>query len=236
MNQNVTIIKPKVLIKILEDYFPDQNISGTFMMPPSYIGSLTLLESAMLLAFVKLIRPKKVFEFGTFMGHTSVFFAKNIAEDAKVHTLDVPQNYAVNDGSKTKASEVDSLLRDQSVTLKAKCITNENKEVKRKINPILCNSLEFETDKLQNSVDLVFIDGGHETHIISSDTIKATEMITEKGVIVWHDYKSDVFTDVTEYVDKFSQSHKVFHIAHTNIAFMWKSQEELLLKTHRSFS
>lgn len=236
MNQNVITIRPKVLIKILEEQFPDQNVSGTFLMPPSYIGSLTLLESAMLLAFVKLMKPQVVFEFGTFMGHTSVFLAKNIDSNALVYTLDIPENDVGTEVFNTKAEQVDNLLREQSVSTKAKCIENESDEVKGKIKRILCNSLDYDTESLKNSVGLVFVDGGHETHIVSSDTMKALEMLTEQGVIIWHDYNSDVFTDVTNYVNNFAQKHTIFHIAHTKMAFMWKAQESLIMETHKSFS
>lgn len=236
MSQNVITIRPKVLIKMLEEQFPDQNISGTFLMPPSYIGSLTLLESAMLLAFVKLVKPQNVFEFGTFMGHTSVFLAKNIEPSALVYTLDIPENEVSSEVFNTKAEQVDNLLREQSVTTKAKCIDNESEEVQAKINRILCNSLDYDTESLKSSVGLVFVDGGHETHIVSSDTEKAIDMLTEQGVIIWHDYNSDVFTDVTDYVNNFAKNQTIFHIAHTNIAFMWKAQESLIIDTHNSFS
>ncbi|NMP03415.1 class I SAM-dependent methyltransferase [Pseudoalteromonas arctica] len=236
MSHNVITIKPKVLIKILEDKFTGENITGSFLMPPSYIGSLTLLESAMLLAFVKLIQPKHVFEFGTFMGHTSVFFAKNIAEDALVHTIDLPQGYIVDNGCETKAEEVDNLLREQSITSQAKCIENEGQDIQRKINRILCNSLEFCTKAHTTSAGIIFIDGGHDTEIVKSDTCKALEMLSEGGVIVWHDYNSTVFTDVTDYVNEFAKCNTIFHIANTNIAFMWKAEENLVRHLHNSLS
>ncbi|MEQ3529353.1 class I SAM-dependent methyltransferase [Pseudoalteromonas piscicida] len=225
MNNQVTVIKPKVLIKMLEESFPEENIVGEFLMPPSYIGSLTLLESAMLLAFVKLIRPSKVFEFGTFMGHTSVFLARNMDKDGVVYTLDIPHEDYRNESFNSKAQEVDHLLRQQSVEQQAKCIEKEGDEIKSKIVRLLCNSLTFSTSELAKECGLIFIDGGHETEIIESDTQKALEMLGEGGVVVWHDYNSDIYTDVTKFIDKISLEHSIFHIAHTNMAFIWPGME-----------
>jgi predicted O-methyltransferase YrrM len=232
MSGKVIKIKPIVLIKMVEERVTGENIAGEFLMPPSYIGSLTLLESAMLLAFMKVIRPIKVFEFGTFMGHTSVFLARNIDENGVVYTLDIPCEDVDRKSFDSKAEEVDHMLRLQSVEEQAKCIEKERDEIKAKIVRLLCNSLTFSTSELTKQCGLIFVDGGHETEIIKSDTQKALEMLSEGGVLVWHDYNSDVFTDVTEFVDAYSVEHSIFHIAHTNMAFMWPGMEAELLALH----
>jgi hypothetical protein len=39
--------------------------------------------------------------------------------------------------------------------------------------------------------DSVFIDGGHQVEVVSSDQRNAVEMLRPGGVVIWHDYSGD---------------------------------------------
>ena len=42
---------------------------------------------------------------------------------------------------------------------------------------------------LVGKAEFIFIDGGHDAPVVTSDTLKALEMVSPDGVIVWHDYR-----------------------------------------------
>jgi predicted O-methyltransferase YrrM len=83
-------IRPREIFKLVEDKFPNRNIEMVMNIPPSGIGSLFSLESALLVALMKVIDPKAVFEFGTYNGNGALLFARNTRSDAVITTLNLP--------------------------------------------------------------------------------------------------------------------------------------------------
>ncbi|MBL8012699.1 MAG: class I SAM-dependent methyltransferase, partial [Candidatus Omnitrophica bacterium] len=67
-------------------------------------------------------------------------------------------------------------------------------------------------------IDLVFIDGNHSYEFVKSDTENALEMLSEKGVIIWHDYDYIIHKDVFRYLNKLAKTHKIYSIPHTRFA------------------
>jgi predicted O-methyltransferase YrrM len=54
---------------------------------------------------------------------------------------------------------------------------------------IYCDSREWDTSNYPpDFFDSVFIDGGHQTEVVVSDTRKALEVLRRGGLILWHDY------------------------------------------------
>jgi hypothetical protein len=67
------------------------------------------------------------------------------------------------------------------------------------------------------NAEFVFIDGGHEASIIEADTNNARSIVSE-GVIVWHDFGSNIHNDVTDYLKK-ENNRKIFHVKGSLCAF-----------------
>ena len=63
------------------------------------------------------------------------------------------------------------------------------------------DSTELDFPREIGTIDFAFIDGGHTEEIVASDT-EGVFSCMEKGVIVWHDYKSGIHSDVTKYLQK----------------------------------
>lgn len=91
MKNEITIIRPRQIFKIVEDKYLDTNIELTITMLPSGIGSLLTLEISLLVALTKIINAKRIFEFGTFNGNKSLLLATNTPLDAIITTLDLHQ-------------------------------------------------------------------------------------------------------------------------------------------------
>ncbi len=230
-------IRPKVIFKEIEKKFPNSNVNFTVNIPTTQIGGLTLLESSILVSFVKLLSPLNIFEFGTYMGATSTLFALNSLKDTKVVTLDIdPEDNTLSKESSTKDILVDdrandNYLRTEFVNSGAIYINRCDELTKSKIEQIYQDSrtLNLEDKNLVNKFDLIFIDGGHDYDTVKNDTQKALKMSRDDAVIIWHDYRSSIHSDVTTFIDEFSRENRVFYIENTMLVFMLKGRYKDLI-------
>jgi len=96
--------------------------------------------------------------------------------------------------------------------------------VQNKINLIFEDSTKFDESKLVNSIDLIFIDGGHNYTCVKSDSEKAFKMIKKGGYIFWHDYNviKKSCKDVVKYIHEISETKKIFHIKNTSLCYYKK--------------
>lgn len=225
--QQVITIRPKIIFKEIEQRFPNQYITWQVGIPATEIGGMTLLESSILVSLIKIFEFKNIFEFGTYMGATTMLFALNTPQDAKIISLDIDPNDFIQsniDSSKILINDKDNdaFLTKNVLHNGAKYIKTADKSMQRKITLLLCDSLKLDiaTQQLKQKFDFIFIDGGHDYEIIKKDTENALEMLQHNGIIAWHDYESKIHTNVTKYVNEFSQNHTIYHVANTMIAFM----------------
>jgi predicted O-methyltransferase YrrM len=128
--------------------------------PNSHDGSVTTYELMILNKLVQRQNPKLIVEFGTFDGRTAMNFAAN-ARAAKIITIDfAPQP---------------RLFDDMPIAANIECKFGD--------------STNFDISAYRGKADFIFIDGGHDAPVVTSDTLKALEMVSPDGVIVWHDYR-----------------------------------------------
>jgi predicted O-methyltransferase YrrM len=134
---------------------------GTVLhQPNSHDGSVTTYELMILNKLVQRQNPNLIFEFGTFDGRTAINFAAN-ARAAKIITIDFALQPRLFD----------------------------NKPVAANIECKFGDSTKFDVSAYRGKVDFIFIDGGHDAPVVTNDTLKALEMVSPDGVIVWHDYR-----------------------------------------------
>ena len=110
ISKKIHKIKPKVLFHLIEQKYPNKNNTILLNIPPSEIGGLTLLEHTLLISIIKLVKPDFLFEFGTYLGATSVVMAANSSENARVYTLDIPQSGI--DSQKNLDKKRDDIIND----------------------------------------------------------------------------------------------------------------------------
>lgn len=231
-------IRPKVLFQKIENLFPDSNIMFNVSIPTSAIGGMTLLESSILVSLTKLLSPSNFFEFGTYLGATSVLLAINSSEHAKVTTMDLPpENIAPKtteiDDYRILHDDVenDNYLRCMFAEKGAFYIDRTDDITKRKIYRIHHDSRTLNPLNLGLSerFDFIFIDGGHDYETVKIDTTNALNMAKEDAVVIWHDYRSKIHGDVTKFVDEFSHENSVIHVQNTMLAFTLKGKFRDLL-------
>ena len=154
-------------------------------------------------------QPRRVVEFGTFLGHSALIFAMN-APNAQILTLDLPDD--VDDIS--NLNETDQSHVRSSRALVGQCYRGT--PYARRIEEMKCDSRQLQLKSVMQSADLAFIDGGHDLSCITADTKNALAVATPGTVILWDDYFW-LYPDVVEYLEHLGQRLDLVRISDTNI-------------------
>jgi len=200
---------PRVSIETL---FPGiEDVDITLVSPLHEEGGNVWVNELVVLAGVcRLLKPKHVFEIGTFNGRTTVNLAANSPLDAIVHTLDIPHDHP-------KFAPVEGEERFQ--------LHENNGAFYRKsayaprVDQLWADSAEFDVTPLIGQIDLAFIDGSHNYDYVKNDTEKVMAMMAPGGVVFWHDYHPQ-YPDVAQYLEESSSSR--YHIETTSLVVQRK--------------
>ena len=213
--------------KIFEPVRISENLLGptnnliiqSFSIPSSYkvVGMTSDYESWILSCLSKV--SDNIFEFGTCSGKNTMLMALNSKENSNIVSLTLSQN---------QSRELSLDKKDNNTSIRN--IINESnyekflfsgKKIEKKIEVIFIDSRKFNTEKYLRKFDLIFIDGGHTYSIVKNDSEKAFKMLSNKGVIIWHDYVvgKDSCKDVCKYINELEKEKKIFHIKDTSMCF-----------------
>jgi hypothetical protein len=202
----ITQIRPYQLFAMA----PEGNIT---LPMPRRKGSLSatpnLLENFLLIAAARSVSARRVFEFGTCYGTTTLNLAVNT--QAQIWTIDLgePLPYqAPEDAPYTRFH------------LSGNPDYHGRPEASR-ITKLTGDSRTFDFSPYSASIDLVFIDGGHDRDTVERDTQNAFAMTSKNGVIAWHDYNEPRHPDVTEFLD--SRPEDIYHVEDTRLCFWFAS-------------
>jgi hypothetical protein len=184
-------------------------------------GDIRVEELFLLSLMAQHLRPKKIFEFGTFDGRTTLHFALNTEPGARIYTLDLPDIPP----SEIKLEYASGYENLPYITKRK--IGNEytDMDVSYKITQLFGDSATFDFSDFHNAMDLVFVDAGHSYEYVKSDTLNAFKMLKPGGTIIWHDYNNH--PGVTTWLDEFSSLKKLHWIRGTwLVVFMGKEVQE----------
>lgn len=223
------LIKPKVVFMKIEASDP-MPVSMTINVPSSDIGSVTLLEASVLVSLVKLVKPRKLFEFGTFLGYSTSLFVENSAADCTVYSLDLGDSH-VSDKPLESFAEADlrsdgnindEYLRGAQGARGPHYTTALSAADRSRLHLLQQDSRQFDpaAHGLEGSVDMVFVDGGHDTETVTIDTANARKMVGDSGIIVFHDFSSTIHSDVTSFVNGLASNEVVVCVQHTMLAIL----------------
>jgi hypothetical protein len=162
-------------------------------LPPNYAGGIMALEAVMLVKLLKLLQPRKLFEFGTYRGDTTRLLLENMEPDAHIHTLDLDSADGVtfqgNDGD--LASHATRLPRKYELSARRNQVTQ-----------LLLDSMQFDPSPFHEQMQFIFIDANHELSYVKQDSENALAMLApENSVIIWHDYRNKQFPELTSYLE-----------------------------------
>ena len=213
-------IKLKTLLEIRKKSKNPESFRSLF--PPVEIGSITLVDQIVILSLLQIINAKKVIEIGTSLGYTTALLAMNTS-DTEIHTIDLPKNGSIDqykfssENILTNDSDNDNYLINNQYTHGEIYLSNLSKSEISRINLIKKDSKELVFKEYFGNADFIFIDGGHDFETIEKDTINSRSIL-KNGVIIWHDFNSNIHSDVTTYL-KQQKNHKIFHVAGSLCAF-----------------
>jgi predicted O-methyltransferase YrrM len=139
-------------------------------------GAVSPFEARVLAASIRLLKPKTLFEIGTFHGGTTVQIALNAPADAVVNTLDLPEDHPL----RADRNNVDLSPERLGKRYKVSSVAN-------KIRQLYGNSMEFDFSPFARCCDWIFVDAAHTYDYVMSDTRNALAMLRPGGTIFWHD-------------------------------------------------
>jgi len=179
-------------------------------------------EVLTLAAVTKLLRPKRVFEIGTYNGRTTAVFILNSSPNCEVFTLDLPPDARDIPGYLSTDIE---LVKDRSpeAFLKSAGLTDRYQQ-------IYCDSMSFCPEPFRDSVDLGFIDGAHAEEFVRNDTMKMAVMMSNRGFVFWHDYGGrGSFRPLSQYLE--TLPIEIYRMPATSLAWTTASEIKRLVKT-----
>ena len=139
---------------------------------------------------------KLIFEFGTYKGVTARQLAESCPE-AEVVTLDLPASL----GSHFVPGEF-----------------FHGSDAASRITQEYGDSKSFDFSRYFGTMDVVFVDAGHEYEDACADSHTALGLVRDGGTIVWDDYTS--WTGVRRCVNEFARDLPILHVAGTRLAVL----------------
>ncbi len=220
-------VKPRVIFQAIEEVF-HQPIPLQLQIPSSGLGSVTMLEAALLVSVLRLTKPTAVVEFGTFLGYSTRLFLDNTEKSTSIISIDLPIDYEL-DSSAGEFSDAelhsddhknDEYLRHRQRTTGAFYLSGLDSQESRRLSLIKADSKTLQTRDIAppGSAGFVFVDGGHDEGLVVNDSRLAKSLIGDDGVIIWHDFGSSIHGDVTQAVLNIAKSSIVIAIENTLIA------------------
>lgn len=204
-------IRPYKLFTLIEEP-PSQRIAHVQIPSRRGMGGVSLLETFLIVASARIVAAKRIFEFGTFLGSTTLNLALNTPDDATILTLDLDEPHA--DGIQQDVA--DAPLTKMHLASTARLDFTDS-VVRSKIRILTGNSVSYDFLPYKGAMDFVFIDGGHDLDTLRADTRHAFEMIRTDAAscILWHDYGNPEYGDLTAYLNELSKNRPVFHVGDT---------------------
>ena len=197
----------------LVDEPPARRISQIQVPSRSGACGLTKLETIALVGAMRVVHARRVFEFGSFLSITTLNFALNVPPDGSVLTLDLGADCA------PRANQHPASGPLTEIHLKADGLDFVDSEVADKITALSGDSTSFDFGPWKNSMDLVFIEGGHSIDALSVGTENAFAIIAKDkpACILWHGHRNSKYPLLSTHLQQISEAIPVFHIGDTNL-------------------
>ncbi len=160
-------------------------------------------------AMVRMLKPERILEIGTFEGNTTVNLAANAPADARVYTLDLPPGWGGSFGLEVPD------IHDNAAPGHHTGRQFLGSRHAGKVTQLWGDSARFDWDEY-SPFDFILIDGCHTYEYALADTCNALRVVRPGGVIVWHDY--GMLEDVSRAVDEFADKMRVHAIQGTRLA------------------
>lgn len=179
-------------------------------------GGTDAREILVLAAATRLVRPRRIFEIGTYNGRTTAVFILNAPSNCEVYTLDLPPQSRASQSYLSTDVELVETRRTETFLQRA--------GLGPRYRQIYCDSMRFDPEQYRDSVELGFIDGAHALEFVKNDTEKMAIMMAQRGLVFWHDYGGrGEFRPLARYLE--SLEIEMYRVPGTSLA--WTTAKEL---------
>lgn len=206
-------IRPYQIFTLL-DAKPNDRIARAMIPARRGLGGISMLETYLLVAAMRLVQARRVFEFGTFLGTTTFNLAMNLPDGAEVLTIDLDR------APEGRQSAADVPLTE--IHLSAEAYDFCGTAAESKIKALRGDSTRFDFSPWKDSVDFVFVDGGHDLRTLASDTENAFRMVAKDRAccIAWHDYGNLAeYPELSPFLDDLSRRKEIIQVGSTMLCF-----------------
>lgn len=162
----------------------------------------------------QILKPKVVFEIGTYRGAGALHWAAN-SREAQIYTLDLPP-------SASPALTVTTMDRFHiSSRGKEGGLAFEGRQEAQRIHCLYGDSASFDFSPYRGAVDLFFVDGAHSYEYVRNDSLRAFECCRSGGVVAWHDYGRAGVNGVSKYLHELvREEKKIYRVPGGSLAYM----------------
>lgn len=141
--------------------------------------------------------PKRIFEFGTYLGRTTFHLAEALPE-ATITTLDLPRDQ----NPWAFADDIGVYFRETAAAAR--------------ISQLRADSLTYDPGGDRHTFDFVWVDGDHSYDAVEADTRTAFELLRPGGAILWHDFGPDSL-GLVRFFSEFTREQPLFRINRTSV-------------------
>lgn len=168
-------------------------------------GNVSGFELLLITQLVKSRGAATAFEIGTFDGRTALNLAANVAEGGHVYTLDLPPANLDRTGLKIACGDENFIRKKRPGARFA------DTPYSARITQLIGDSATFDFSPYEGKIDVVFVDGSHSYDYVRNDTEIALRLLKPGGgMIIWHDYGSRWWKDLTRAMNEFYRSRPEF--------------------------
>lgn len=202
-HQSFTCKLPRIQPQDILEGYADLKISVPFIS--NHWETATLFDHTFIAGLVHVLRPRKCIEIGTSLGLVTATIAANAPEGTEIHTID-----------QSGDERIGSFFRSRP----------ERMKIKQHVSL----STHFDFRPFANSVDLMFIDGSHEFEDVCRDSENAFNVLTERGVVIWHDV-NPYFPGVMKALEACAHADEIYRVQGTNCGFYAAPKAPLKMRT-----
>jgi hypothetical protein len=196
-------------VHFLQDIFPgieSELVTVTADLDPR---SLPYGERAVIGLIAAHLKPRTMFEIGTYTGTTSKVLLES-APNAKLLTLDLAPSELKLDRSGLPGdppSGADVVIGERFV----------GSPLASRVTQLYGDSATFDFAPYEGKIDLVMVDGSHSYDYVISDSINAFGMVAPGGVVIWDDC-TKWFPSVVAGLDQLGSSRTITRVVGTRLA------------------
>lgn len=188
--------------------FPGIDREKVCLVPGHWSSSHEQIEYPILSAICSLLKPKQIFEFGTFYGEATLMFAQ-ASPEARLVTLNLPEGAE-------PALGIDDIQKEELICDRQIGRLFRGTPEESRIEQILSDSSHLDVSKHRDRYEFIWVDAGHSYENVKSDSALALQMVCKGGFVFWHDFDSSQ-PGLTRALLEISTNSKLFWIERTSI-------------------